>query len=90
MMIKKETKKEVAKMTEIKVGAHTVAIEAKEWKKGNHHRIYFNKVDAKEQKYSGKKIGQACWDAIEKEWIPVKYQFGKAFLAQLEKEFELI
>jgi hypothetical protein len=62
-----------------KIGNITVT--AKEWKKGNQHRIYFA-----EDRRNG---AQACWDINKREWVKVHGEFGYAFKNAIKEAFNL-
>lgn len=54
-------------------------ITAREWKKGNQHRIYF----------SDGRGGQACWDVNKREWVKVHCEFGHVFKLRIKEAFSL-
>jgi len=56
-----------------------VQVEAREWQKGNQHRIYF----------SAGKQGQACWDVVNHQWISVHGEFGARFKAAIKVAWNL-
>ena len=46
----------------------TVTVEAREWQKGDQHRIYFQ--------CSGTSRAQGCWDVKAQQWVKVHGQFN--------------
>ncbi len=64
-------------MKDQKIGRFTVS--AKEWKKGNQHRIYF-KVDSSTQ---------ACYDANKKQFIKCSNRVDARFEHAIHEAFNL-
>jgi len=56
-----------------------IQVEAREWKKGSAHRIYF----------SAGRRGQACWDVVNREWVKVHNEFGAWFKIAIKAAWNL-
>jgi len=59
-----------------------ILVRAREWRKGNHHRIYFTEVGPRN-------AGQAIWDVNQKSWIRCKREFGWRMKESIKQEWGL-
>ena len=64
-----------------KVQIGTVTVEAKEWRKGDQHRVYFQ--------CSGTSRAHGCWDVKAQQWMKVHGQFNYPFTDKVREAFGL-
>lgn len=56
-----------------------IFVEAKEWQKGDQHRIYFQ--------CSGKSKAPGCYDLNKREWVKIHGQFNAPFTTKVLAAF---